>query len=327
MPDEVINYLNKNKNNLGPEFDAIWKANGYRSKGNWEEVFGKSLATDEIFMAYNFSKFLNQVAAAGKKIYPLPMNVNAALNRPGRKPGEYPSAWPLPHVMDLWKAGGNAIDFLSPDFYNPDFKHWCDLYTRQGDPLFVPEHAFDATIAAKALYTFANYEGIGFAPFSIENPDNKNAEALGKMYGLINSMSLLITTNTGKNKINGALLNKIKQDTALVMGKYEITVKHDYTLSWTAGSRTEDWPMGSVMIIQVNENEFYVTGTGFVLTFKNNQNKLLNVGLLKVDEGTFENNEWKIIRHLNGDQTHQGRHVNIPTNQYGIQRVKLYEYE
>jgi beta-galactosidase GanA len=310
VPNNLINYLNKNKNSLVPEFNAIWKANGYRTNGNWQKIFGENLATDEIFMAYYYSIFINKVTAAGKKIYPLPMNVNAALNRPGRMPGEYPSAGPLPHVMDIWKAGGNAIDFLSPDFYNPDFKHWCDLYTRQGDPLFVPEHVFDATAAAKALYTFANYEGIGFSPFSIENPDNKNAEALGKMYGLIRSMSSLITSNTGKNKIKGALFSKLKQDTVLVMGKYEITCKHDYTLSWTAGSRTEDWPLGSVIIIQVNENEFYVAGTGVVLTFKNDLNKVLNVGLLKVDEGVFENNEWKIIRHLNGDQTHQGRHIN-----------------
>jgi beta-galactosidase GanA len=47
------------------------------------------------------------------------MYVNAALNRPGAKPGQYPSAGPLPHVMDIWKAGAPSIDFLAPGFLQP----------------------------------------------------------------------------------------------------------------------------------------------------------------------------------------------------------------
>ena len=37
--------------------------------------------------------------------------------------------------------------------------------------------------------------------------------------------------------------------------------------------------------------------------------------------------EFKYIRRLNGDQTHQGRHVRIPVGQYSILHVKLYEYK
>ena len=81
------------------------------------------------------------------------------------------------------------------------------------------------------------------------------------------------------------------------------------------------------MIIQTGEDEFFVAGTGVVITFSNSKNKNQNVGLLKVDEGVFENNRWKVIRHLNGDQTHQGRHVNIPTNQIAVQKVTLYNYD
>lgn len=35
---------------------------------------------------------------------------------------------------------------------------------------------------------------------------------------------------------------------------------------------------------------------------------------------------FNIVRHLNGDQTHQGRHVRIPAGQFAMQRVRLYEY-
>ena len=40
------------------------------------------------------------------------------------------------------------------------------------------------------------------------------------------------------------------------------------------------------------------------------------------DDGSFE-----YVRRLNGDQTHQGRHVRIGVGEYKILHVKLYEYE
>jgi beta-galactosidase GanA len=326
VPTELVRYLQQNRDSLVPEFREIWKKNGYKTSGNWEEVFGKGLHTDEIFMAYYYADFTDKITEAGKKIYPLPMFVNAALNKAGREPGNYPSAGPLPHLMDVWKSAGKAVDFLSPDFYNPDFKHWCDLYTRQGDVLFVPEHVFDQSVAAKALYTIGHYEGMGFSPFSIESTQKPEDEPLGKMYGLIKELSPLITSNQGTGKIKGVMLSKSDAETIVRLGKYEFTCKHDYTLSWTPGARTETWPLGSVIIIQTAENEFYIAGSGVVITAKSTENKDLNIGLLKVDEGNFTNNQWTVKRHLNGDQTHQGRHINIGTNQFGIQRVEFYGY-
>jgi Domain of unknown function (DUF5597)/Glycosyl hydrolases family 35 len=326
VPSELIDYMQKNKDKLVPEFSQIWKINGYKITGNWADIFGKGVQTDEIFMAYYYSKFTNKITAGGKKTYNLPMFVNAALNRVGREPGAYPSAGPLPHLMDVWKAAGTAIDILVPDFYNPDFKHWCDLYTRQGDPLFVPEHAFDNTVAAKSLYAIANYEALGFCPFSIESTEKPQDEPLGKMYGLIKELTPLITQNHGKGTIKGVLLSKANPETIVRLGKYEFTCKHDYTLGWTAGAKTDDWLLSSAIIIQTGEDEFYIAGTGVVITFKHRDNKDLNIGLLKVDEGKFNNNKWTVKRHLNGDQTHQGRHINIPVGQFGTQRVELYVY-
>lgn len=326
VPTELMRYLQQNRDNLVPEFREIWKKNGYKTTGNWEEVFGQGLHTDEIFMAYYYTDFTDKITEAGKKIYPLPMFVNAALNKAGREPGNYPSAGPLPHLMDVWKSAGKAVDFLSPDFYNPDFKHWCDLYTRQGDVLFVPEHVFGQSVAAKALYTIGHYEGMGFSPFSIESTQKPEDEPLGKMYGLIKELSPLITSNQGTGKIKSVMLSKSDPETIARLGKYEFTCKHDYTLSWTPGARTDVWSLGSAIIIQTAENEFYVAGSGVVITTKSIENKDLNIGLLKVDEGNFINNKWTVKRHLNGDQTHQGRHINIGTNQFGIQRVEFYGY-
>lgn len=327
VPQELLQYLKKNKEQLVPEFLEIWKKNGFKTAGNWEQVFGKGLSTDEIFMAWYFAKFTNKVAKAGKDSYPIPMFVNAALNAAEKKPGEYPSAGPLPHVMDVWKAAGTSIDFLSPDFYNPLFKHWNDLFTRQGDPLFIPEHRFDSGAPFKGLYAIGHYEAIGFSPFSIESVSDAKKEPLGKIYDLVKQLTPVIEANKGLGKIDGVLLDKENKLQIVQMGNYEFTFKHDYTLNWSDGAKEETWPMSSAIIIEIGKDEFYIAGSGIVVTFKPIKNMNLNVGILKTDQGKFENGIWKTIRHFNGDQTHQGRHIRISVGDYEIQKVKLYTYE
>ena len=121
VPAELINYMKENKSNLNPEFLEIWEKNGFKTSGNWETVFGKGLHTDEIFMAWYFALYADKISAAGKEEYALPTYVNAALNRPGKKPGEYPSAGPLPHVLDVWMAASPSIDFYSAGLLYPAF--------------------------------------------------------------------------------------------------------------------------------------------------------------------------------------------------------------
>lgn len=326
VPGELLNYMQKNKEKLVPELYQIWKNNGFKTTGNWEQIFGKGLYTDEIFMAWYFSKFTNTIAKAGKEYYSLPMFVNAALNAPEKKAGEYPSAGPLPHVMDIWKAAGTSIDFLSPDFYNPDFKHWNDLFTRQGDPLFIPEHRFDATAPFKALYAIGHYEAIGFSPFSIESVGDAAKEPLGKIYNLVAQLTPIIEENKGEGKIKSVLLDKDNKEQRIRFGNYELICKHDYTLNWSEDAKQELWPMASCIIIQLNPDEFYIAGSGVVVTFKS-LNEKVNSGILKCEQGSLDQGKWKTIRHFNGDQTHQGRHLRIAVGDYEIQKIKLYTYE
>jgi len=88
VPTELISYLQQHREQLIPEFRAVWSANGFKTGGTWEEVFGKGATTDEIFMAWHFARYVNRVTEAGKTEYPLPMFVNAALIRPGYQPGQ-----------------------------------------------------------------------------------------------------------------------------------------------------------------------------------------------------------------------------------------------
>jgi len=327
VPSELTDYLQKNKENIVPELLSVWRENGCKTKGNWNEIFGEGYRTDELFMAWYFAKFTNKIVEAAKAIYPLPMYVNAALIRPGKIPGEYPSAGPLPHLMDIWKVGAPAIDFLSPDFYTPDFEHWCDLYVRQNNPLFIPEHRFDGTVGAKALFAIGHYEAIGFCPFSIESTVNPQNEELGKAYNLIEQLSPVLAKNRGQHLIEGVLLDKDKILSTVVLGDYEFSFKNSYTLGWEAGASKAEWESGGAIIIQTDTNEFFIAGSGIVVTFKNWKKRDKIVGILKNEEGVFENGKWKVIRHLNGDQTHQGRHIRINHGDYSIQRLELYEYE
>ncbi len=109
------------------------------------------------------------------------------------------------------------------------------------------------------------------------------------------------------------------------MGDYVVTVKHEFTLGWSPGAHNAAWPKTGGIIIETVPGEFYVAGTGIVITFESTL-KDKRAGLLSVDEGSFKNAIWIPGRRMNGDQDHQGRHVRIPVNEYGIQHVKLYNY-
>ena len=96
-------------------------------------------------------------------------------------------------------------------------------------------------------------------------------------------------------------------------------------MGWSPAAKSDVWPLAGGLIISVAPDEFYVAGTGFVMTFtpKSSSKK---AGFISVDEGKFINEKWIPGRRMNGDQNHQGRHIRIPGNEYSIQHVKLYSY-
>ncbi|GGB23565.1 beta-galactosidase [Mucilaginibacter rubeus] len=326
VPTKLISWLNSHKDKLVPEMQKIWQAGGSKTSGNWESVFGKSPATDELFMACYFAEYANAVAKAGKAVYPLPMYVNAALNAPGKKPGQYPSAGPLPHLIDVWKAAAPDIDLLSPDFYNPNFKYWNDRYTRPDNALFIPEHRFEDGMDAKAFYAIGHYKALGFSPFSIETDSITAGEPLSQSYNIIHQLSGEISKAKRKGTMDGVLLSKDADTIRLQMGDYMLTVSHDLALGWSPKAKDANWPLTGGIITALANDEFYVAGTGLVISFKPVKDGL-RAGILQVDEGIFVNGKWQPGRRLNGDEDHQGRHLRIPLGEYGIQRIKLYNYK
>ena len=80
-------------------------------------------------------------------------------------------------------------------------------------------------------------------------------------------------------------------------------------------------------MIAVGPDEFVLAGTGLVVTFEDASTPGdQNVGILSAQDGKYVNGQWVPARWLNGDQTHQGRHVRLSAGKFDIQRIKLYRY-
>jgi beta-galactosidase GanA len=329
VPVELMNYLQRHKDNLIPEFRGVWAANGFKTRGTWEEVFGKGPGTDEIFMAWHFARYVNRVAELGKAEYPLPMFVNAALIRPGYQPGQYPSAGPLPHVMDVWRAGAPKIDFLSPDVYFPDFAEWARKYHTAGNPLFIPEVMPGPPDAVDVLYAAAQHDAIGFSPFSIESLDEVTSKSLTDSYDLLQQLAPLMLEYQGKGLMAGFLPEGVEQPLPqhVRLGKHRLNVTYERPASLPVAHNPQTpAAISGGLAIAIGPDEFIFAGTGITVTFEADTSGDQLVGILSAQEGKYEKGQWLPGRWLNGDQTHQGRHLRLPAGKFGIQRIKLYRY-
>ncbi len=337
VPAELMQYLHKHKSRLAPTLGAQWAKSGYKMQGSWVEVFGDSAHTEELFMAWHFAHYTEQVTRAGKKEYALPMFVNAALIRPGYQPGQYVSAGPLPHLIDVWRAAAPSIDFIAPDIYFPNFSYWAERYTESANPLFVPEALRNETAAVNALAAFAEYNAIGFSPFGIESISGLAEQLLTESYGLIEQLEPLILAHQADGRMRGLLKisDQQKAPQRVRLGDYEMNVAFenapppslaDGVINESGDtSRGPHIPAGG-MVMQLSDDEFLFAGIGLTITFDSvNPNE--QAGIVSAESVEFNNGQWKNLLWNNGDQTHQGRHVRLVPGIFGMQKVKLYRYQ
>jgi hypothetical protein len=52
----------------------------------------------------------------------------------------------------------------------------------------------------------------------------------------------------------------------------------------------------------------------------------IGTGIERIDEGRVAAGKFVVARRLNGDETHQGRHLRLPMGALGVQRVKIYRF-
>ena len=162
-PAELVQYLKAHTENMADEVRAAVEEGA--DAGTWEACFGP--VAEEIFSAYYVSSYVNRVAAAGKEAYDIPMTANCWLEQ--GKAGEYPSGGPIARVMEVWQFAAPSIDILAPDIYTPAFCAVCESYTKNGNPLFIPETATHAYAGVRQLYAVGRHHAVCYAPFGFED--------------------------------------------------------------------------------------------------------------------------------------------------------------
>lgn len=122
----------------------------------------------------------------------------------------------------------------------------------------------------------------------------------------------------------GVLLDDANQKRQLELGDFVFNFAHEYSWSYAVRSEAEPPRFGG-LIIMLSRDEFIVAGTGLIVTFASRSGDAA-AGIASIDEGIFADGKWVPGRRMNGDQSHQGRHLHLPGNAFGIQKVRLYLY-
>ncbi len=323
VPDQLIRYLQSHKGSLRPHIYNLWENNGFKTSGNWTDVFGSGTATDELFMAWQYAHFINQVAKAGKAEYPLPMYVNAWIVQPqDRNPGDYPSGGPQTHVHDIWKAAAPEIDMLVPDIYLPHFVSISQDYREPDKGFFIPESRAGAKGAANAFYAIGACNAIGYSPFGVDGIKDLQANQITKAYGVLSQLAPLILKAQEKGNITSVVLDKNHRKQDFHLGDYILHVRR--LRGWDT---TQVADKGYALIITTAPDEYIVAGNDFQIHFSP-ASGTGTAGFDYVEEGTFRQGQWHPGRRLNGDEIsgRTGNRVRI-ANGPEIRKVKVYSYK
>jgi len=336
VPIALTSYLKNNRASLQPSLKQPWDTHGDKIGANWPDTFGPGPATDELFTAWTEARYTGEVAAAGKQVYPLPMYVNAALVRPGKSPGQYPSGGPLPHLFDVWHAAAPAIDFFAPDLYFPNVVEWATRYAQPENPLFIPEsgRASASELGANAFYAYARLNAIGYSVYAAEFLKPEEQQTLGRAFTVIDQLTPLILASQGTGRMVGIRTPSAFNGTVdltpqtFVIGGYTFLVHFRQPAPVSVGSKGEPEIPGAHgrLIVQTGPDDFLVAGTGMVITFAARGQPGGLAGIDSIWEGRFVNGSWMPGRELNGDDDNQGRELRMPAGEFTIRRLRLYRY-
>lgn len=168
----------------------LWVEAGRRTEGTWAEVLAPGSDADEVFMAWGFASYVEELARRGQAIKRIPMYANAWLGpQPGQElPGQWPSGGPSSRVIDVWRAAAPSLALVGPDIYVDDADSVMRTYAAEGrQPLFIPESRLRAAELVRAI---GSYRAIGWSAFGIDgaNPDGQVAAVLQWLVALEGSV-------------------------------------------------------------------------------------------------------------------------------------------
>ncbi|MDE3179838.1 MAG: DUF5597 domain-containing protein [Acidobacteriota bacterium] len=323
VPSRLITYLAAHRDHLMPALEKAWSTSNFMASGTWSEVFGD--LAPEAFSAWYVASYVDNVAAAGKQAYALPMYCNNWLAGPGSaRAGDWPSGGPTIHVLDIWKAAAPHIDALAPDIYLPEFLETAAAFHRPDNPLLVPETGFVPSYAAYAFATLGEFNGIGFSPFGIDHglengKLSASGAALAGVYEILEPLLPLIEKYQYTGKLF-AIVQGEDSSTAIRLSP-ELAAVASYTPRFRFGPPP---PPGfsqrraGGIIIELGPYDYVVAGSGFRITFRNLQGPEGSPEFLSLEKGTFHGTQWITRQRFNGDELH----VNL-LNGPAILRVRL----
>ncbi len=323
VPAQLMSYLEEHRGHLMPALAEAWHGHHNPARGTWPEVFG-ALAP-EAFSAWTIGRYIDDVAAAGEKVYPLPMYCNAWPISPGEaRAGDWPSGTPSPHVLDIWAAAAPHIVALAPDIYSARFLDVAREYTRPNNPFLVVETSFSPSHAAYVFPTLAEFNGLGFSPFGIDfalqdGKLNPAGRALAACYQALRPLLPWIEKERYTGKMFSVIQGVDRADAIPLSRKLAAVVSYASKRGFFPNApRPLTQPRAGGIIIKMGPDDYVVAGTGFRVTFRNLQGAAPSPEYLSIERGTFHGFEWVPEQMLNGDE----RHVDL-IRWPGVLRVRL----
>lgn len=308
-----------------------------RRPGTWKEVFGED--ADETFEAWYTATYIEQVAAAGKAEYGLPLYVNAALRdpfHPGRAPS-YESGAPTDNNIDLWKIAAPSISVVAPDIYLPEFAKYMkviDLYRRKDNALLIPETG-NTSAFAKYIFAALGNGAIGWAPFGLDltrysnqtsGPEAMESSALkpvAEQYALLAPIARLIAKANFEGKVIGFSEDPENHALSIPFGRWEVAASFGMPSfgDWMEpkGNSPAD---GGALVVELGPDEYLVAGHHVRVDFKPKFAPGKKRLFIKVEEGSYDAaGHWKMARIWNGDQTDYG--LNLKADENVLLKVRL----
>ncbi len=313
-----------------------------KAPGSWKQVFGAD--ADEYFHAWAVASYIQEIAAAGKAVKPLPMYVNASLASAfGRQPAAtYSSGGPIHHVIDVYKAAAPALDLLAPDIYARDhaaYLEYLRLYGRPDNALLVPETG-NAAEFARYFYPVVGMGGLGFAPFGMDDTgyfnyplgaktlDAATLEQFARTYRMFEPMMREWAKAGFAGKTWGVAEPtdpKANHTQVMKLGKYTATATFGQHQFGTDKPTGNPQATGGLAIAEIGPDEYLVAGFDTRVSFgladgARGQAMLYD----RVEEGHYDKGRWVFERVQNGDQTDYGLNF---TGTPQVLRVKLATYQ
>jgi beta-galactosidase GanA len=164
--------------------------------------------------------------------------------------------------------------------------------------------------------------GYSNAPLGAAKLDDETIETFAMNYRLAAPMDRELADLGLKGKLHGAAEPVDSHEQTLALGRWKATVSYGRPEFGTEPPKGNTPPAGGVLIAELGPDEYLVTGYHVRVSLD-----LAAPGghamMARVEEGYFQDGQWRFVRLWNGDQTDYGLNF---TSAPQVLRVRLATY-